>query len=308
MLTVHSNTIIYILCPSKSVSGGPESLHQLVHALKTLELDARLMYRPEVVNPTPPEYSSYSIAIAKSFDTRKENILIIPEVWSHLNLSVPLQTAIWWLSVANAPGKGEKTLFDFSSAKTYRTVHLAGSAYANDFLNKNGARKICSLPSGPVNVIHSTYNNDHQKENIVLYNAKKGKDITNQLVLTAPDITWIPIEKLTAPEVSHLMSKSKVYIDFGHHPGKERMPREAARHDCCVIVGKKGSASFYNDVPIPEEYKHDVEPLNVAFIVQQIRDCLNNYAKRIKDFENYKKIIAKEPEVFLERIKKVFHF
>ena len=30
----------------------------------------------------------------------------------------------------------------------------------------------------------------------------------------------------------------KLYIDFGGFPGKDRLPREAVMHDCCIITGK----------------------------------------------------------------------
>ncbi len=40
------------------------------------------------------------------------------------------------------------------------------------------------------------------------------------------------------------MRKAKLYIDFGYHPGKERMPREACLLDCCLIIGKDGSAKY----------------------------------------------------------------
>lgn len=53
------------------------------------------------------------------------------------------------------------------------------------------------------------------------------------------------------------MSKSKVYIDFGNHPGKDRIPREAAISGCIVITGKRGAAAFAEDVCIPETYKFD---------------------------------------------------
>ena len=49
---------------------------------------------------------------------------------------------------------------------------------------------------------------------------------------------------MTPEQVVDLMSESKVYIDFGNHPGKDRIPREAVINGCCVITGVRGSARF----------------------------------------------------------------
>jgi len=43
----------------------------------------------------------------------------------------------------------------------------------------------------------------------------------------------------------------KLYVDFGKHPGKDRMPREAAVHGCCIITGRRGAAGNPFDIPIP---------------------------------------------------------
>jgi len=46
-----------------------------------------------------------------------------------------------------------------------------------------------------------------------------------------------------------------MYIDFGTHPGKDRIPREAALRNCIVLTNRNGAADNNVDVPIPNEYK-----------------------------------------------------
>ena len=53
-----------------------------------------------------------------------------------------------------------------------------------------------------------------------------------------------------------------IYIDFGHHPDKERLPREAAIHGCIVITGLCGSAANSQDVPLPNYLKLNIHDLN----------------------------------------------
>jgi hypothetical protein len=111
---------------------------------------------------------------------------------------------------------------------------------------------------------------------------------------------------MTPEEVANLLLKAKVYIDFGHHPGKDRIPREAAISNCCVIVGKKGSARFQEDVPIKDEFKFEPKKRNIPNIIDKIRHLLDNYEREIKKFEDYKEFILNEEEKFEEDIKRIF--
>ena len=77
-----------------------------------------------------------------------------------------------------------------------------------------------------------------EKQNMVAYNPKKGMEFTKKLISLAPDIEWIPLQGLTPDEMSLLLRSVKVYIDFGEHPGMDRIPREAAISGCCVITGR----------------------------------------------------------------------
>jgi hypothetical protein len=102
------------------------------------------------------------------------------------------------------------------------------------------------------------------------------------------------------------LQKAKVYIDFGNHPGKDRIPREAAILGCCVITGKRGSAAFFEDVPIPDEYKFEDKEKNIPKIIDKIKDCLENYEKRYEDFDYYREVIKNEPQKFIEDLRKIF--
>ncbi len=145
-----------------------------------------------------------------------------------------------------------------------------------------------------------------KKENIVAFNPKKGLSFTQKLIKRAPDIKFIPLINMNRQQVIETLQKAKVYIDFGNHPGKDRLPREAAILGCCVITGKRGSAKYAEDVPIPEEYKFENKSKNIPNIIEKIKDCFNNYEKRYNDFDFYRKVIKEEPKKFKEDLKKIF--
>jgi len=90
----------------------------------------------------------------------------------------------------------------------------------------------------------------------VAYNPTKGLPAT-QRVIRALDgvVTFHPIEALTHAETVELLKGSLIYLDLGEHPGRDRLPREAAVAGCVVLVGKRGAAINSIDVPIPDEFK-----------------------------------------------------
>jgi hypothetical protein len=144
------------------------------------------------------------------------------------------------------------------------------------------------------------------KENIVVYNPKKGYSFTRKIISFARDIKFIPLENMSRDMVIKTLQKAKVYIDFGNHPGKDRLPREAAILGCCVITGKRGSAAFFEDVPIPDEYKFEDREKNIPKIVKKIKDCFENFYECYKDFEYYRHVIRSERQKFIEDLKKIF--
>ncbi len=64
------------------------------------------------------------------------------------------------------------------------------------------------------------------KEDIIIYNPTKNDEFLGEIMSQTPKLTWKPLEKMTPQQVAGWMNRAKLYIDFGYHPGKERMPRE----------------------------------------------------------------------------------
>ncbi len=95
----------------------------------------------------------------------------------------------------------------------------------------------------------------------------------------------------------------KIYVDFGHHPGKDRLAREAALHGVCVITGLYGSAANSVDVPILDHYK--LNPHAKDFMAQffnLVTEIFNNFSEQQNHFQHYRAIIAEEPNLFQEQI------
>lgn len=150
----------------------------------------------------------------------------------------------------------------------------------------------------------------HFKENIVAYNPKKGYNFTQKILKELEKkssvIRIVAIENMSRDEVTATLKKAKVYIDFGNHPGRDRLPREAAILGACVITGKRGSAGNDEDLPIPRGYKFEDKAANISKIVQKIVDCIEHYEDRVQEFEQFRQFIRNEPKKFKEDLRKIF--
>lgn len=184
---------------------------------------------------------------------------------------------------------------------------LAQSYYALEFLKTQGYEPVYLSDYLNEDFLRAYHRVDlSKKENIVTYNPKKGFEFTSKLIKKSPNIRFVPIVNMSREEVIKTLQKAKVYIDFGNHPGKDRLPREAAILGCCVITGRRGSAAYFEDVPISEEYKFDDREENIPAIIAKIKDCLHNFEEHYKNFDHYREVIRQEPQKFIEDMKKIF--
>jgi hypothetical protein len=330
MLNIKSNTIVYVLCPSYIKSGGPELAHQLVKQINDFHGHAEIAYYDIENNGMKinEAFKCYvqSFVEAKKIIDEPQNVVVVPETHPEfLNWYKNVQKCIWWMSVDNyyRDHKFFKSLavFGYNGVRRIintilseimgntninnKVLHLYQSEYAKDFLIKKGIKNTKHLSD----YLNSSYLNleiDTVRQDQVLYNPVKGFKITRKLMEIAPDIKWVPLQGMTTEQVKETLLQSKVYIDFGNHPGKDRFPREAAMCGCCVITGKRGSANFAEDVPVLDEFKFDESKEALTLIIAKIRNCLEDYASQVPKFDHYRNFIKDEFRVFQSDVKAIF--
>lgn len=313
---------IYILCPANLVTGGPELLHQLSHRLNLLGYNNEIKYIGEKkgISPIDERYRKYNTTKAEEIEDSKENYIIVPEVYiQELKKYKNINKIIWWLSVdnyfihKNTWREMVKSLGGLRNFNYRREdiIHFSQSKYASEFLKSQGIKeeKIFYLSDYLNNefIKSSKYENSEKKKNCVLYNPKKGIEFTKKIMDKTNHIKWVPLENMNIKEMTQTMQTSKVYIDFGNHPGKDRIPREAAISGCCIITGKRGSAKYKEDVAILDEFKFDDIEENIEEIITKIETIFNEYDEEVKKFVNYKQIIKSEEDKFEKDVKNVFN-
>lgn len=322
---------ILIVCPAHAVTAGPEALHQLAALLNKLGQPAAMVYHPfHKIAETPEVYRCYQVPVVRYQDAPGIFILF-PEIMPVAALKVKYATAgIWWMSVNNYTCvryinrlrdkiryvknllKGKRPWFGMRALKSLR--HFAQSHYAYAYLQAHGIA--AQMLSDPIPYYtEKNYLSDLAvkrsaaiRQNIILYNPKKGWPIIKKLIQVFPEISFKPLQNLNRTELAEAFFTAKIYVDFGHHPGKDRLPREAALHGVCVITGLYGSAANPVDVPILERYKLDPNATDFAAQFSDlVADIFNHFSECQKQFQHYLAIIAEEPRLFQEQIITAFN-
>jgi hypothetical protein len=294
-----SKGIVYVYGPAGETAGGTESLYQLIDSINRNGGKSCMVWNKKRENPIPSKYSRYNVVQDEEVEDNENNWIIYPEVSTKLlHTFKNLKKAIWWLSVDYNGGEFQ----DFSDESI---THFYQSFHALKYLQEKNAKRFLPLfdyiPADITNLSFGV-SDGKNKEDIVCYNPAKGLEETEKIKLLNPNINFLPIINLDETGVIEALKKSKVYVDFGSHPGRDRLPREAAILGNCIITNFKGSAGYYPDIPIYEKFKkHDVEEVGSL-----IRDCFNNYESVKMDFQLYKSSILNQKEQLDNQVKQYF--
>lgn len=303
---------IYIACPANTISGGPELLHQFSYELTRRNVENYMVYYDQGdrgVDPMPERYRKYSVKIAEQYVDDADSVYVLPEVRVHFCVQCQKgRAAIWWMSVDNYMKyyiqcfSGSVDIFNIAGHK--EILNFVQSQYARNFLSLYFGRSDSWFLSDYINdeIVERARINQFQRENICLYNPVKGlANVEPLMAACRSDIAWIPLRGYKPLEMADLMCKSKLYIDFGSHPGKDRIPREAAVCGCCVITNRDGSALNNVDVPIPGKYKLE-DVTDIQGVLDCIYDVIDHYEDRVNDFASYRERILGEKEQFEKEV------
>lgn len=308
---------VYIVTPANIVTGGCELCHQLCSAINELTNTEAYICYDDITDKTsnclgkdveaPAEYLCYGtrhISSAEEMD-KPENIVIVGEGGTIvLPFIKNAKKVLWWMSVDNyIYASGEE---DMEYIKNNVLLHLFQSYYSKWYVN-------LKIPSAEGLFLSDYINKEFIsgvfyegiRNNVALYNPLKGADKLKALMNKSTWLKWIPLTGFTRHEMAQLMFISKIYVDFGNHPGKDRIPREAAVCGCCVITNREGSAYYYQDVPIPEKYKFETPEDQLDEIDDLMRKICDNFELYSSEFDEYRRIIRGEERTFNEGVKEL---
>ncbi len=306
---------VYVLCPGGVVTGGPEAEHQLVSLLASKGRRAAIVYYP--LNrkwSTPQEYERYGCPVATDVPDTREAAVVVPEVYTEFLRGVRrARRVVWWLSVdhyrgnlMSLKGLARYARRTFVSDLTMQgAIHLCQSVYAQSFVRR---RFPCDAW-----LLGDYIGDDFQAcvragapADRVGYNALKGRRLVAAIRLACPDVSFVGIAGMSRQKVREVLSGCKVYLDFGPHPGKDRMPREAALCGAVVVVGLRGAARNNQDVPLPPEYKLPVGPGLLSQTRNLILDIFERYEFHRARQTGYVESILDERRRFEDQVERIF--
>ncbi|MDA7677007.1 hypothetical protein N8563_00645 [bacterium] len=302
---------VYIICPSGTTTGGVESLHQLGYMIKSTGRTVYMSYYPDPSGGITSQYfTNYGLSVQHPIDA-ENSIIVVPEIATYwLKQFIHAKLVVYWLSVDNYLCRKHESLFidvykrirSLTSSRIpvffmKRFHHITQSEYANNYLLKKGI----------VSTYIGDYLNDYFYEELakvksftncksdqVAFNPRKGSKYIEYVSSLDPSINFVPIVNMSRSQVLDTLLHSKIYIDLGHHPGRDRIPREAAALGCCIITSIKGSANNNVDVPLPDQYKYRLSNKSLNKLPSQIKFIFNNYSDEFLVFQNYRSIIQND--------------
>ncbi|MEN9755409.1 MAG: hypothetical protein RLZ07_1791 [Pseudomonadota bacterium] len=312
-----------LLCPHV-VTGGPEAIHQLSDAILGFGGEVIVAYYGNQVglsvedngincafsgNPTPQPYRDYRAIVASRIPLTERSLVLYPEsVLSWAAASRPFNVGIWWVSVDNAIVKAPQLAYDFhrnAFLSRPNLIHYFQSAYAHDYLIKGGARQIFPL-ADYINQRYLDAPRQAPRDQSITYFPRKGGALASVFFDSHPDLNRIPIENMPAEAVHETLLKSQIYIDFGHHPGKDRIPREAAMSGNVVFLHERGAAAFHLDHPLDRFFLFTSADVSNGSLYERVRKVLAEPEKFFASQSTYHSRIYFEREEFLTQVKMNF--
>jgi len=94
-----------------------------------------------------------------------------------------------------------------------------------------------------------------KQRNVVAFNGAKGKWKLQELQPLLPDVEFRAIEGMNYGEVCQALAQASLYVELGHLPGRDRLPREAALAGTPTVMLARGAGFCWKDFPIGEKYR-----------------------------------------------------
>ena len=297
------------LCDAINKAGGDALLAYYDGASKLEISDTSIESNPNLPASFMARYSGYNAPHGEFIRLTANTLLIFPETLAIFAFSVKgPRRAIWWLSVDNAcnlePLFSYKQFCDGYFADE-ALIHFYQSDYARGFLMANGAKKIYPL-FDYINRSFLRYDPNPARQSCVSFFPTKGFSLANSFSESAKDLPSIPIQNMTAQEVSTALCHTTVYIDFGHHPGKDRVPREAAASGNIVFIHSKGSGCHFLDYPLDQFFVFTLLDIQTGGLAQKVRTCLANPENFFAQQWSYRRKIELELDEFSLQVKTLF--
>jgi len=286
---------VVVPCPTEA-TGGPEAVHQLAWALKRIGVPCHPAYygknnalalSTKTVKCSPAtsalmeaSFGHYGAKPAAEIELDEETLLVLTE---GLGGNHPAFTdcgiAVWWLSVDNALIT-YPAIRDLAKRRAFvasdHTVHLWQSVYARDWLREAGVTRLAELADFTSDIFTAEAAGGPSPRAAIAYNAAKGADLASGFFAEHPEYDALPLRGFSKADLKQIFSERLLYVDFGHLPGKDRLPREAAAAGSIVFVPRRGAGAVFDDFPVPDFFRFSPEDIASGELHRRLQAVLND--------------------------------
>jgi len=318
---------VLIFCPEVK-TGGPEALHQLAHCINLHGGRAHMVYyapysRVEIAggaiichapaSPMPAHFARYHPQILTTLRPTPRTLLIFPEPLCHLAAvqTTAYQRALWWLSLDNALPEHAALLTQPEFFADETLIHFHQSDYARHFLTTYNAPQYHPLSDYTDEdftrraLIASDNPPPATRPHRIAYFPNKGAERAARFTPPA-GADFLPLRGLTKPELRDILFTTRLYIDFGHHPGKDRIPREAAAAGAVILLHQAGAALHFADHPLPRDYLFTEADILSGRLTARAAAILANPEPHLARQQQYRASIATERARFDLEVQTLF--
>ena len=313
---------VVIVCP-EVITGGPEAMHQLGYEINRAGGNAVMAYtlganelrftentlhtQSAVTDNFREHFARYHPRTQAQIPLTPDTLFMFPEIFAasaYNHRSTP--RAIWWLSVDNATTNASALTYSSTKRAVFSDdtlAHYYQSAYAREYLIRHGARQIQALFDY---VDRSCFDVGTPQNRTVAIFPRKGGKRAQAIARNAPDLPLVLIKNMTREQVADALQRTTVYIDFGHQPGKDRVPREAALAGNIVFLHERGAAEHYEDFPIDRGYLFTEQDVTSGALARRVRETLADSAPHRANQAGLRQRVMLEPQEFRLQVAQAF--
>ena len=173
---------------------------------------------------------------------------------------------------------------------------FAQSYYAQGFVREVLGRPDPIVITDPVRIVPFPEHRGPRSTNLVLYNKVKSWSLLPAVAELMPDVEFRPIAGKSYTDVLSALSGATAYLELGHLPGRDRMPREAAHVGTPVICLARGAGYCWQDIPLPVDYRVPFREGWPALAAQALRRVLDDPRQAANDQAPYRLWVSGERE------------
>jgi hypothetical protein len=316
-----------VLVSPVAITGGPEAINQLSQSLGAIGVECRILLMGagqenrldgrRLASMNPPNhhyaqaYAEYGPRFLREIDLNEDTLVVLSEglLRQHHRFTM-CGLAIWWLSIDNAfrafptPEQGEAVMNALFARR--EVIHLHQSAYARDWLRGRGLERIYDLADYTSPVFTTVPPRGPSPKPIVCYNAVKGSELAQACFEQAPRFEALALQGYTKAELATIFRERMLYVDFGHFPGKDRLPREAAAAGAIVFVHRKGAGACYEDFPLPDAFKFTEEDVSSGELLKRLDAAVADPAGHWARQDHFRSLVAWEKAHFHDQVMRLW--